>query len=110
MAELFAFGEEQELIASSALDLLSSRCSFDNVREWMESETGYDPDLWREMAELGWLGIGIPEEYGGSAMGAVEQVSVIESMGRRLLGSPFLANSLASELLQLGASEEQKRR
>jgi alkylation response protein AidB-like acyl-CoA dehydrogenase len=110
VAELFAFGEEQELIASSALDFLSSRCSFDSVREWMESESGYDPDLWREIAELGWLGIGISEEFGGSGMGAVEQVSVIESMGRRLLGSPFLANSLAAELVKLSGSEEQKRR
>ena len=110
MAELIAFGEEQELIASSALELLSRRCSFDAVREWMESETGYDPDLWREIAALGWLGIGFPEELGGSGMGATEQVCIIESMGRRMFGSPFLANVLAAELLNLLGSEAQKRR
>jgi alkylation response protein AidB-like acyl-CoA dehydrogenase len=107
---LIAFGEEQELIASSALDFLSSRCSFDAVRQWMESETGYDADLWREIGELGWLGTGIAEEFGGSGMGVTEQVALIESMGRHVFGSPFLANTLAAELLIHAGSEEQKRR
>lgn len=110
MADAIAFGEEQELIASSALDFLSSRCSFDGVREWMKSEPGYDPDLWREIAALGWLGIGIPEEFGGSGMGVTEQVCVVESMGRRLFGSPFLASALAADLLNRIGGDEQKRR
>ena len=110
MAELIAFSEEQELIAKSALELLRDRCGFDAVRERMESETGYDQDLWKELAQLGWLGMGIPEQFGGSGMGATEQVSVIESMGRQLFASPFLATSLAAELLISTGSEEQKRR
>jgi len=110
MADAIAFSEEQELIASSALDLLQGRCGFDAVREWMQSDSGYDSGVWREIAELGWLGMGIPEPLGGSGMGAIEQVSVIESMGRQLFGSPFLATGLAAELLILTASEEQKRR
>jgi alkylation response protein AidB-like acyl-CoA dehydrogenase len=76
----------------------------------MQSDSGYDPGLWREIAELGWLGMGIAEPLGGSGMGAIEQVSVIESMGRQLFASPFLATGLAAELLILTASEEQKRR
>jgi alkylation response protein AidB-like acyl-CoA dehydrogenase len=54
--------------------------------------------------------MGIPEPFGGSDMGAIEQVSVVESMGRQLFGSPFLATNLAAELLNLTGSEEQKRR
>ncbi|MBJ19173.1 MAG: acyl-CoA/acyl-ACP dehydrogenase [bacterium] len=110
MSEMFAFDEEQELIARSALDLLDDRCGFEAVRKWMESEAGYDADLWRELAGLGWLGMIIPEEFGGSGMGVTELVSVVESMGRKVFGSPFLANTLAAELLVLAADDEQKRR
>ncbi|MCH2172067.1 acyl-CoA/acyl-ACP dehydrogenase [Myxococcota bacterium] len=108
MAEAISFGEEQELIASSALDFMRSRCSFEAVREWMETEAGYDRALWREIAELGWLGISLPEEYGGSGLGATEQISVVEAMGRQVFGSPFLANTLAAELLYLAGNDEQK--
>lgn len=110
VTEVIAFNEEQELIASSALEFLRGRCSLDDVREWMETETGFDAELWREIGALGWLGMGIPEEFGGADMGTTEQVSVIEAMGRQMFGSPFLANSLAAELLNRSGSEAQKRR
>ncbi|MAG30355.1 MAG: acyl-CoA dehydrogenase [Deltaproteobacteria bacterium] len=110
MAEVFAFNDEQDLIARSALDLLNDRCSFEAVREWMESEAGYDPNLWGEIAALGWLGMGIPEEFGGSGMGVTELVSVVESMGRKVFGSPFLANTLAAELVVRAGRDDQKRR
>jgi len=107
---MFAFDEEQELIAKSALDFLSERSGFEAVRKCMESESGYDADVWRELAGLGWLGMGIPEEFGGSGMGVTELVSVVESMGRKVFGSPFLANTLAAELLILAGEDAQKRR
>ncbi len=110
MSEIFAFDEEQELIAKSALDLLRDRSGFEAVRKWMESDAGYDADLWREIASLGWLGMGIPEEFGGSGMGATELVSVVQSMGRRVFGSPFLANTLAADLLVHAGADDQKRR
>jgi len=107
---MFAFDEEQELIAKSSLEVLSDRSDFDAVRKWMESESGYDSDLWREIAELGWLGMGIPEEFGGTGMGVTELVSVVESMGRKVFGSPFLANTLAADLLVQAGTEAQKQR
>jgi acyl-CoA dehydrogenase len=110
VAEEILFSEEQELIASSARDLLRDRFGFDTVREWMELESGFDRELWRELAGLGWMGMGIPDEFGGSGMGATEQVSVMECMGRCVFGSPFLASVLAAELLLAAGSEEQKRR
>lgn len=106
---MFAFDEEQELIAKNALDLLGERSGFDDVRKWMQSESGYDTEVWRELAALGWLGMGIPEEFGGSGLGVTELVSVIESMGRKMFGSPFLANTLAAELLGLAGGDALKR-
>ena len=110
MAHEILFSEEQELIGRSALELLRARCGFEAVRGWMETESGFDRELWRELGGLGWLGMGIPEVFGGAGMGAIEQVSVVESMGRCVFGSPFLASVMAAELLLAAGGEEQKRR
>jgi len=104
----FAFSEEQALIAASARDLLRERVSFDAVRSALETEAGYDAALFREIGELGWLGMAIPESFGGAGMGATELVSVVEWMGRVVYGSPFLANVLAAELVLQAASEAQQ--
>ena len=107
MADEILYTEEQELIASSAGELLRERCGFGAVREWMETDSGYDTAMWREMAGLGWLGMSVPETFGGAGMGAIEQVSVLEAMGRCVLGSPFLSNALSAELLLQAGSDEQ---
>lgn len=110
MAEVIAFGEEQELVASSSLDFLRKRSDFGAVRNWMEGDDGFDRDLYQEIASLGWQGMILPEVFGGSGLGAVELVAVVESMGRQVFGSPFLANTLAAALLLEAGSDEQKRR
>ena len=110
MADEILYTEEQELIASSARELLRERCDFDAVRKWMETESGYDTALWREIAELGWLGMSVPETYGGAGMGATEQISIFEAMGRSVMGSPFLSCALSAELLLQAGTDEQKSR
>lgn len=82
--------EDQELIASTARDFLEARCPMSHVREMETDPVGYSPDLWKEMAELGWAGMAFPEEHGGFGAGFLELCLVIEEMGRHLLPGPFL--------------------
>lgn len=79
-----------------------------SVRALMASETGFDADIWHEMAGLGWLGIAVPEACGGVGLGLAEVVSVVEQMGRNMLASPFVATTLAAQALVVGGSEAQK--
>lgn len=102
------YRDEQGMLADTAVSFLRSRSTFEHVRRWIGDEAGYDPDLWQEMAGLGWLGIALPEEYGGTGLGAAELVCVCEPMGRYLMASPFLASTLAGQALLKGASGEQK--
>ncbi len=103
------YTDEQAMLADSAWGFLRERCTSDKVREWMDLSTGYDTTLWQEMADLGWLGIALPEEHGGSCLPAGALVSVVEPMGRYLLATPFLATTLAGQLLLGTASKAQCR-
>jgi len=82
--------EDQELIASTARDFLEARCPMSHVRGMETDPLGYSPDLWKEMAELGWAGMAFPEEHGGFGAGFLELCLVVEEMGKYLLPSPFL--------------------
>lgn len=82
--------EDQELIASTARDFLEARCPMSHVREMETDSVGYSPDLWKEMAQLGWAGMAFPEEHGGFGAGFLELCLVVEEMGRYLLPGPFL--------------------
>ena len=92
----FGFNDEQQEIKSTARDFLSSRFKPEKVRELAESENPYDDGLWREMCDLGWPGIAVPEEYGGQGLGVVELVILQEEMGYALAPSPFIANVAAA--------------
>jgi 3-oxocholest-4-en-26-oyl-CoA dehydrogenase beta subunit len=61
----FGLSEEQEMLRASARDFLQKECPRQAVRQIDEGEEGYSPDLWRKMAEQGWMGLVFPEEYGG---------------------------------------------
>ncbi len=106
----FVYSEEQGILGDTAKNMLRKKCTFEKVREWMETQEGFSSDIWREMAELGWMGVAIPEEYGGSGLGATELTAIVEPMGRYLLASPFLATTLGGQLLLVAGSEEQKKR
>ncbi len=60
------FTEEQEILKKSAHNFLAKECPKKLVKELDESETGFSPELWKKMADLGWMGSILPEEYGGS--------------------------------------------
>jgi len=76
----FGFSEEQELLRRTARDFLDKECPMTYVRRMMEDERGYAEELWRKMAELGWLGLICPEAYGGAGLSMVDLVVVLEEI------------------------------
>jgi alkylation response protein AidB-like acyl-CoA dehydrogenase len=100
--------EEQGDLLEVATAFCRDRSPVAQVRALIESGRGYDEALWREMAALGWLGISVPEAYGGVGLSLAEVVPVVEQMGRSLLASPFVATTLAAQALIAGGTEAQK--
>ncbi len=106
----FGFTEEQELLRAEVRKFLDARCPLEQVRALMESERGYSPELWASLAELGWLGLTIPEAHGGAGLGWVDFVVLLEETGRTLFPSPLVSTTLAAAAILDAGSEEQKAR
>ncbi len=107
----FGLTETQETLKKSAREFLNAECPVAVVRKIIASETGFDAELWSKIAEQGWTGLLIAEQYGGHGMGLVEMALVLEEMGRALLPLPFLSTTLlAAVVIERGGTEEQKRR
>jgi alkylation response protein AidB-like acyl-CoA dehydrogenase len=88
----FAFSEEQEELRNIVHQFLEAKSPESAVREQMETERGFDPEVWKQMAEqLGLQSLIIPEEYGGQGFGYVELTVVLEEMGKFLLPAPFFS-------------------
>lgn len=104
----FGFSEEQEMLRQSARSLLEKECPSTVVRKLMAEDRGYDPALWKKMAELGWTGLVIPESHGGTGLSYVDLVVVLEEMGRVMLPSPFIWTVLFGEAIKRAGSEAQK--
>jgi len=106
----FYFTEEQNLIRSSAKDFLKKECSSDLVREMEEDDKGYSPGLWRKMAELGWLGLIFPIEYGGFGGNFLDLTILLEEMGRYLVPVPFFSTVILGGLSIFFAGNEKQNR
>jgi len=88
----FAFSDEQDQLREFVRSFMEDKSSEATVRELMDTEDGFDPAVWSQMAEqLGLQSLIIPEEYGGQGFGYVELIIVLEEMGRRLLCAPFFS-------------------
>jgi alkylation response protein AidB-like acyl-CoA dehydrogenase len=87
----FAFTEEQEELRRQARSWLAEHYPPERVAELAEGEAGWDPASWRELAELGWLGVSVPEERGGAGLGFVEEALLLEELGRALYPGPYFA-------------------
>ena len=101
------FSEEQGMILDTAREFCRDKSSIAAVRGQLDSELAYDPPTWDEMVALGWLGISLPEACGGSQLGVSGVVPVVESMGRALLGTPFISTTLAAQLILRAGNTEQ---
>ena len=103
--------EEQRMLRDSARDFLSSHASVAALRKLRDTRDplGYAPDLWRQMAAMGWSSIILPEQYGGLDFGFTGLGVVLEECGRTLAASPLFASAvLGASTLLLGGSEAQK--
>ncbi len=102
--------EEQEMLRTMAKDFLIKECPKTLVRELEENEKGYSPELWDKMADLGWMGLVLPEEYGGMGMDYMDLIILLQEMGRNILPGPFFCTVVLGSLPILSAgTEEQKK-
>jgi alkylation response protein AidB-like acyl-CoA dehydrogenase len=107
----FELSETQQTLKNTVRKFLAAECPMAEVRKLMETETAFDAALWSKMAEQGWTGMLIPEEYGGFGMGMVEMAATLEEMGRALLPGPFFSTVvMAGTLIEKAGSEEQKQK
>src|SRR3954447_1738282 len=106
----FDLTDEQQAIKATAHDFLAARYKSDRIRELAESENGFEQSDWDEMAELGWTGLALPEEWGGQGLGIVELAVLFEEMGYALAPSPLFSNTIAGLALSLCGSEDQRER
>ncbi len=106
----FDLSKPQKLLKETARQFLARECKPERVRRLMESDTAYDAALWRAMADQGWTGLIVPEEFGGLGTGVVELAAVCEEMGRACLPGPFLSTLFAAALIRAAGTREQKAR
>jgi alkylation response protein AidB-like acyl-CoA dehydrogenase len=106
----FAFTDEQEQLRQFVRSFLEDKSPESAVREQMDTEQGYDPAVWSQMADqLGLQSLVIPEEYGGQGYSFVELGVVLEEMGRRLLCAPFFSGMLASQAIVHSGDDDAKK-
>ncbi len=92
----FGLNETQELIRGSAAEYLSDRSPSDFVRAMATDERGYTDDFWREIGELGWLGLIVPEEHGGSGMDMSDMAVLLGEWGATLAPGPLVESAVVS--------------
>lgn len=107
----FEFSTDQKMLGEQARKFLEANCASSDVRRILEGPDSYHQDVWRGMAELGWMGTAIPEAYGGLGAGYLELCVLAEELGRTLSPVPFSSSIyLAAEALLLAGSDAQKQR
>ena len=107
----FDFSDDQKMLKDQARKFLTEKCSTKVVRKILESDEPYDKALWKQIAEMGWLGTAIPEEYGGLGLGHLELCVVAEELGRAVAPVPFSSSVyLATEALLIAGSDAQKKK
>ena len=101
--------EEQIMLRDSAKEFLAIECPRSLVRDMENSESGHDKDLWEKMADLGWMGLVLPEDYGGIGMTFQDMSIILEEMGAYLLPGPYFSTVvLCGQAIRDFGSENQK--
>ncbi|QOZ30952.1 acyl-CoA dehydrogenase family protein [Bradyrhizobium sp. CCBAU 53421] len=107
----FDFSDEQKQMRDEARKFLSEQCPPKAVREVLDGKAPYDKALWKGLAEMGFLGVAIPEQFGGAGAGHLELCVIAEEMGRALAPVPFSSTVyLAAEPLLIAGSDAQKQK
>jgi alkylation response protein AidB-like acyl-CoA dehydrogenase len=103
--------DEQKMLSKTAHEFIRERAPAARIRTFRDSKdgVGFSRTLWTEMAELGWLGLQVPDEYEGLGLGFFDLCVVLEQSGRELMPEPFISTLLlGTQALLLGGSETQK--
>ena len=101
--------ETQQMLKNSAQEFLETECTDTYVREMEEDQRGYTPEIWSKIAEQGWLGLIIPEKYGGVELQFQDLTILLEEMGRYMLPGPYFSTVVLGGLSIMDAgTEEQK--
>jgi len=106
----FAFSEEQEMLRKSVRDFLSAECPKSLVREIEAGDLGYSPELWKKMAALGWMGLILPEEYGGAGLGLIDLAVLFEECGRAAMPGPLFATTALGALTLLDFGDDRQKK
>ena len=107
----FDFSDDQKQLRDEARKFLASKCSPKAVRQVLDGKAAYDKELWKGLAEMGFIGVAIPEEFGGTGAGHLELCVLAEEMGRALAPVPFSSTVyLAAEALMIAGSDAQKQK
>jgi alkylation response protein AidB-like acyl-CoA dehydrogenase len=105
----FDLTEGQEMLREAARGFLSTACPTSLVREMAEDEEGHPRQLWQKMAEMGWMGMIIPEEYGGAGADFLDLIVLLEETGRACLPGPFFSTVVLGGLTVLEAGSERQK-
>lgn len=106
LARHIRFSDEQAMLLESAATFCREQSPIARVRELMQTESGFDSQVWQRMTELGWPGLCVAEAHGGAGLSLAHAAVLAESMGRHLMATPFAATQLAVAALQAGVSSE----
>jgi len=106
----FALSPDQQLLRGAARAFLDEHVTPALVRTLWDDPRGERDDLWKEMARLGWLGLALPEEHGGSALGMVETAVVLEELGRVVCPGPYLETAVAAQGIRAAGTMTQQAR
>jgi len=102
----FSLREETKMLKSNAEKFMKEKCPSSFVKNILKEEKGFSPALWKEMADLGWLGLVYPEAYGGSGGDFFDLFALFEEMGKAVLPSPFFCSAVFAGLLISEAGDE----
>ncbi len=106
----FGFDEQQDLLRREVRKFLDEQCPLEEVRRISKTPEGYSPEQWKQLAELGWLGLILPEDCGGAGLGWVDLMVLLEEVGRSLYPMPLISTLLAGvTLADLGTPEQRAR-
>jgi alkylation response protein AidB-like acyl-CoA dehydrogenase len=107
----YSLSNDQEMIKKAAKEFFEKECPKEKVRELKEDPKGFDPKMWKKMVELGYVGLIIPEQFGGTEGDFVELAVFAEEMGRNIAPSPFYSTGVlcAMPLIEFGTEEQQKK-
>ena len=101
--------EAQQMLKNSAQEFLEAECPDTYVREMEDDERGYTAEMWQKLAEQGWLGLIIPEKYGGVELEFQDLIILLEEMGRHMLPGPYFSTVVMGGMSIMEAGTEDQK-